>query len=590
MSKYKKHIKRDNLTKIQDCHLRNLGVSSTNDINQWFIKSQSSQYWLKGVDELVSILNTFKEKVVFIFGDYDADGITGTSIYKRALKWAGFKDVHYRIPKRIEGFGLNNNMVDEAKDYVESIGLTPKDCAILTVDNGTAAIEPVDYAKKLGFTVLVTDHHEPHEEILPDGTKKVILPNADVVINANAIANSADFNGCCGAGVAFKVASKLLSNDRQQIALLRPLAMVGTFCDVMELREENYVIAYHGLKMLNEHLTSNIPAFQAMAKTLGIAHWDGTAVGFKFGPCINALERLEDGAAKIGVELLTSDDLDECMHLSQLLIEYNEKRKIETEAGLALLEEKISTMPNGPGYPVVVYIPGIKAGLVGILAGKLQEKYNAPAGVFSDGPNGTVKGSFRSPNGFNIKEHLDMVSVYFEHVGGHAGAAGAGLSKEKFDDMVSALQATVPHVENVEESPDYYYDIEISNDLLERAIEANEKFQPLGKGNEDLKFKVTGFKILPIRGNYYGTTKKNGVRFQSETSSAIGFDMSELAKDITGPCSLTLYGTISNNYWVKNDGTVSVVPQIIYDDFEIEGSSVHTSSFAQRLAQRAQNR
>lgn len=584
MPKYLEHVKRDNLTKIQDCHLRNLGVHSTEDINAWFKKVTNKEYWIKGLNESVKILKNFQDKYVFIFGDYDADGITGTSIYYRGLVWSGFKNVDYLIPHRVEGFGANKRMVDDVVDYLSSQNATPEDCVILTVDNGTAAVEAINYAKGLGFTVIVTDHHEPYEE-----NGQVILPKADIVINANAIPNSADFNGCCGAGVAFKVMSNLLE-DKQKLALLRPLAMVGTYCDVMDLVEENYVIAYQGLKILNEHLDYNIPAFSAMAKTLGIAHWDGTAVGFKFGPCINALERLEDGAAKIGVQLLTSDDYEECLRLSQLLVEYNERRKIETDAGLQILEETIQNMPDGPGYPIVIYVPNVKVGLVGILAGKLQEKYQAPAGVFSDGPNGTVKGSFRAPEGFNIKEHLDMVSQYFVHVGGHAGAAGATIEKDKFDDMVKALQATVPHIENAEEETTYYYDIEIPNHLLAKAIEVNEKFQPLGKGNEDLNFKVTGFKVIPVKGTYVKEMKSNGIKFVSDSSSAIGFDLVDLAREVNSPCTLTLYGQIKNNYWVKNNGTVEITPQVILDDFEIEENSIVLSPLAQKLANKAANR
>ena len=247
-------------------------------------------------------------------------------------------------------------------------------------------------------------------------------------------------------------------------------------------------------------------------------------------------------------------------------------------------------MPDGPGYPIVIYVPNVKVGLVGILAGKLQEKYQAPAGVFSDGPNGTVKGSFRAPEGFNIKEHLDMVSEYFVHVGGHAGAAGATIEKDKFDDMVKALQATVPHIENAEEETTYYYDIEIPNHLLAKAIEVNEKFQPLGKGNEDLNFKVTGFKVIPVKGTYVKEMKSNGIKFVSDSSSAIGFDLVDLAREVNSPCTLTLYGQIKNNYWVKNNGTVEITPQVILDDFEIEENSIVLSPLAQKLANKAANR
>ena len=156
--------------------------------------------------------------------------------------------------------------------------------------------------------------------------------------------------------------------------------------------------------------------------------------------------------------------------------------------------------------------------------------------------------------------------------------------------MVKALQETVPHIETVEEDTNYYYDIEITNQMLPLAIAENEKFQPLGKGNEDLKFKVTGFKLLPYDGKYYKEIRKNGIQFKSEISGAVGFDLVEYAKKINSPCSLTLYGNIANNYWVKNNNEVVVTPQVIFDDFEIEESTVVKSSFAQRLESKASAR
>lgn len=159
-----------------------------------------------------------------------------------------------------------------------------------------------------------------------------------------------------------------------------------------------------------------------------------------------------------------------------------------------------------------------------------------------------------------------------------------------FDEMVKALQATFPHVETAEESTELKYDLEISVDELEKSILENDKFEPMGAGNENLIFKVTGFKLLPVKGDYYGTTKKEGVRFKSETASAIGFGMTKYAKEIIGPCTLTLYGEISYNYWQKSDGSVLITPQINYLDFEVEQSSVKSSDFAMRLAQKAKSR
>lgn len=573
-----KFKKKEGVNSIAEAHLKNLGLNSVQDINNWFKRSIADQYKMKDLPIIVDKIKEYKDKVIFIFGDYDVDGTSAISILIWAMRWTGFKNIRYRIPKRCEGFGLNKVMVDEVNTFVMENNLSVNDVLILTVDNGIAALEPISYAKSFGYTVIVTDHHQP---VIENG--KTVLPCADYILDAAAIEGSADFDGYCGAGNAYKIARGLLGNDNR-IELLKPIAMLATFCDQMVLTEENYVIAYQGLKVLNNNIENALPGLKAMAYEFGISHWTGVTAGFTCGPAINALERMYDGYAKYAVELLTSSDYSECLELMKILKQCNDERKLATanayENGI-LPQLKALESANEIKNPVIVYVPDIKPGIIGILAAKILERYNLPCAVFTNGQDGILKGSFRAPEGYDIKEHLDRCADSFLGHGGHAGAAGASVIKDGFEAMVKNMQQNATPFDP-KATDTLEYDVEIKNEDLLAAITENEKFQPLGNGNPDLIFKVTGFQIVQNYGSYKKEIGGGGIKFVSSTSTAVGFGLAHLASSINGPATLTLYGNISNNFFKKNDGTMSVTQQIQFVDFEVE--NLNQSEFTKRLA------
>lgn len=573
-----KFKKKEGVNSITEAHLKNLVLNSVQDINNWFKRSIADQYKMKNLPIIVNKIKEYKDKVIFIFGDYDVDGTSAISILIWAMRWAGFKNIRYRIPKRCEGFGLNKVMVDEVNAFVTENNLSVNDVLILTVDNGIAALEPISYAKSFGYTVIVTDHHQP---VIENG--QTVLPCADYILDAAAIEGSADFDGYCGAGNAYKIARVLLGNDNR-IELLKPIAMLATFCDQMVLTEENYVIAYQGLKVLNNNIENALPGLKAMAYEFGISHWTGVTAGFTCGPAINALERMYDGYAKYAVELLTSSDYSECLELMKILKQCNDERKLATanayENGI-LPQLKALENTNEIKNPVIVYVPDIKPGIIGILAAKILERYNLPCAVFTNGQDGILKGSFRAPEGYDIKEHLDRCADSFLGHGGHAGAAGASVTKDGFEAMVKNMQQNATPFDP-KATDTLEYDVEIKNEDLLAAITENEKFQPLGNGNPDLIFKVTGFQIVQNYGSYKKEIGGGGIKFVSSTSTAVGFGLAYLASSINGPATLTLYGNISNNFFKKNDGTMSVTQQIQFVDFEIE--NLNQNEFTRKLA------
>lgn len=583
--KYDKHLKKNNANNIEQAHLLNWGLSSTDELNNWFIKYYDNEYLIKSIDEAVNIINNFKDKVICIFGDYDVDGITATSIMVNALRHVGCIDVRFKIPKRVDGFGMSVKLIDELNEEIVAENISPDNVLILTVDNGIAAINEVKYAKDLGYTLVVTDHHEP---VVEDEFKK--LPDSDLIINPNAVDDQADFKGYCGAGIAYKIARELIKNDKITNNLLRPIATFGTVCDQMLLVEENYVIVYKGLEDLNNRIGMLLPAFKAMSDVFNISRWSADTIGFTCGPPLNALERLYDGYAKYGVELLTSSNYEECVKLCFKIKDINEQRKNETTKGVSLANNLIDSMSE-INAPIILNIPGIKEGVVGILAGRITEEYKLPCGIFTEGRDGILKGSFRSPENFDIKELMDKCSDKFYKYGGHKAAAGASVKNENFNDMVKSMQYEAQRLGvRVEDTDEYYYDLEISNNDIETFIIENSRFEPTGNGHDKLKFKITDFEVIPNYGQYVKKIGGNGGKISSTHSTAIGFGLYDLVSEINSPCTLNLYGSIEYNYYISRNEKLYITPQILFDDVELINKEKSDTLMSNKLFDMAKSR
>lgn len=552
-------LKRGTESTIKDVFLRNIGACSLDDVNEWFKNSYANKYSIKGIDEAVELAKTFKDKQVTICGDYDSDGVTATTILLLSLRWAGFKNVTYRIPKRFsEGFGINKTMVDE----IES-GL------IITCDNGVAQPEVINYAKEKGLTVIVTDHHQP---MVVDGND--ILPNADIIIDPNALDGQAVFNGYCGAGIAYKFACKMLDYNKTFCQKLLGLCAIGTVADVMELKEENYVFVRNGLKTL---LMSTLCTSGLYALTCAFElnkHITAHDIGFKLGPAINASSRMKDDGAMDAVKLLSFDGpYPEAVAMAESFVAVNEQRKAAKKDALAIANKVIEDECLYGDIPMVLKVPGISEGVVGIIAGSLCEEYKVPVIVVTDSEDGSLKGSARSCGNYDIKAELDKCSDLLLRHGGHSGAAGLSL----IEDNLYLLRETL--INNVisfscDSPEDIYYDLEINASEIPSMLEELKKYEPFGEGNPSPVFKVNNFSVVPR----YGVYKKligsdlSIVKIYSKNTTAIGFDMAVKMRPISEPKCLNLIGTLSDNYFGGE-----IEHQIEFSDFaNVEGDRLET--------------
>lgn len=568
-------IKRGTETTIKDVFLRNIGASSLETINDWFRKSYADQYRIDGMQQAVEMALSFKDRPVTIVGDYDADGVTATSIMRIILRYARFSDVRFRIPKRFsEGYGINNAIIDEIASYG---GL------IITVDNGIAQSEAIARAKGKGLTVIVTDHHLPAVD--EEGTPT--LPPADLIIDPNAVAGSADFNGYCGAGLAFRFAQemlKVIGKNNAILASLQSLAAVGTIADVMALREENYVIVRNGLSHMTDSYCN--PGLQALISALGLRyHVDAHDVGFKIAPCINAASRMYDDGAMYPV-ILFSDYVtwDLQVQHAEFLVKVNEERKAAKAEGLAKAHQIIDDECLYGDTPLVLQVPDVREGIIGIIAGSLAEEFKVPAFVFTNTEDGLLKGSARSYGNYDVKSELDKIRSLFTAYGGHTGAAGMTLKPENFDEMKSSLieNLDAEGTYEAEEITDIPYDLEISAAEVPAALKELNKYAPFGEGNPNIVFKVTGFSTVPRYGAYKKLLGADGstVKLWSASSTAIGFGLADRLKNADSPKLMDLVGTLSDSYFTSKDPT----HQIEFVDFTLHELETKVTPLAAKLA------
>ena len=529
--------KKDEANTAKDVFMRNQNLTDVKDANKWFIKSRENAYRINGLSEAADMIMTFKDKPVWISGDYDVDGITSTSIMVKVLKKLGFSNVNYMIPSRSEGFGINVKMIDRVK----------KGSLIITVDNGVAQIEAIGKAIKKGIKVIVIDHHLPENE---EGQS--VQNPADVVIDPNAIPDQADFNGYCGAGLAYKLALHLMNYNKEACYEYLALAAIGTVADVMELTAENYVFVRNGLKILTcpQYLSIGL---WAILSALGYTSYiDEQCVGYTIGPVLNAASRMVDDGALSVVSLLCEDKpFENALADAEKIKELNTLRKQLTKEAVEKAMSVISQNGYDTNVPLVVNVPDVKASLIGIVAGNIAEKFQVPT-VAVTNENGILRGSARSIGNFNVKNALDTCSELFIHYGGHAGAAGVTLEKDNFELLRITLQKTgldyeKPCVDTIE------YDLEISSNDILNALNSIQNYAPFGQGNAAPVFLIRDYKTVVRSGrsvSFIGA-EKDSVRLNSDVASAIGFGLKDVFKEANANASFLcdIVGTLSYNYF-----------------------------------------
>ena len=361
-----------------------------------------------------------REKIRII-GDYDVDGICSSYVLYRGLKSLG-ADVDARIPHRIvDGYGLNERLIREAKE--DQVDL------ILTCDNGISAYAEIELASSLGMKVVVTDHHEvPKNE---DGSE--ILPPALAVVDPHRTGDAYPFPEICGAVVAWKLMQVM--GIREEICEdTMEAAAFATVCDVMPLRDENRIIVREGIAHMKH--TENI-GLRALTDACSIERESLSAyhLGFVLGPSLNATGRLE--SAMTGLKLLCSENRDEAAKLALELRELNEERKNMTEMGV----KKACSLISETGTPdkiLVVYLPDCHESVAGIIAGRIKELYHRPTFVLTDGETG-LKGSGRSIEAYDMYAAMSACKDLFTKFGGHKMAAGLSLPEENLEKFKTFL-------------------------------------------------------------------------------------------------------------------------------------------------------
>jgi single-stranded-DNA-specific exonuclease len=431
----------------------------------------------KAIDKIDDVIRR-RDKIV-IYGDYDVDGITSTSILYRALKKLG-AHVSYYIPDRInEGYGINKNAVD----YINSLASK----LIITVDCGISAVEEVEYVKSLGMEIIITDHHECKNSI----------PNT-IVINPKRPDCSYPFKSLAGCGVAFKLVQALWKRyNLSGFDDFLDIAAIGTIADIVELKGENRIIAKNGIVKISASEKCGIKAMKLIA---GIdKDITSSNIAFQIAPRINAIGRLRD--AKIAVELFTTNDYDKALQIAKYLDQENKKRqKIEEtilSEALIKIQEEINLKHN---KVIVLSSPNWHIGVVGIVASRIVEKFNRPAILFCE-EGERSRGSGRSIEGFNLFNSLCECEEILLKFGGHELAAGLTVSTNKINELRQRLEVLADKV-----APDYFMgkiDIDLKVDPEDIGLETAEllkNFEPFGCGNPSPTFYMEQLAVLSKRG------------------------------------------------------------------------------------------
>ncbi len=371
-------------------------------------------------------------KHIRIIGDYDIDGICSAYILFAGLSHCG-ADVDTVIPHRIhDGYGLNDHLIREAWEAGRD--------TIVTCDNGIAAKEQIAYARSLGMTVIVTDHHEVPYEVLEDGSRMECLPEADAVIDPKQELCEYPFDGICGAVVAYKFLQVLFAcgNIPDTAELMQELlafAAVATVGDVMQLVDENRILVRYGLRQISR--TSNF-GLQALVTANGLQEKKLTAyhIGFVLGPCLNATGRLD--TADRAMRLFRTRDRAEAAVIAGELKELNESRKDMTLSGT---EEAVRIIEEGgikEDKVLVVYLPDCHESLAGIIAGRIRERYHKPVFVLTLAEDG-VKGSGRSIEAYHMYDKMSECKELYTKYGGHKLAAGVSMPETNVEAFRSFL-------------------------------------------------------------------------------------------------------------------------------------------------------
>lgn len=529
---FTKLAKKEGLDPVAAKLLYDRGIHTSEDLHTFLHPSLDDlhdPYLLHDMDKAVDRIRRAIEdyEQILIYGDYDADGMTATSILKEVLEELG-AEVQVYLPNRFtDGYGPNLSVY---KYFIEQQGVS----LIVTVDNGVAGHEAIAYAQEKGVDVVVTDHHSLQET----------LPNAYAIIHPEHPDGSYPFKQLAGCGVAFKLACALLETVH---ADLLDLVAIGTIADMVSLTDENRVMVKYGLSLLRQ--TERV-GLQELIKIAGIdvASLDEETVGFQLAPRLNALGRLDD--PNPAVELLTGFDEEQAYEIALLIDSKNTERKDVVQA----IYDEARTMIRSDRPVQVLAREGWNPGVLGIVAGRLLEELQQPVIVLSIEAD-KAKGSARSTEAIDIfqalKDHQDLFIAF----GGHAGAAGMTLEVDKLG-VLSETLATYIRENSLDQPSKSPLVLDEELDLEELTMETLKSFgklAPYGMDNKKPVFYLKEFQVESAR-----TMGQNNAHLKlrvtkgTATFDVVAFGRGNLALEFSQAKQLELAVTLSVNQWNGN--------------------------------------
>ncbi|SIT82853.1 single-stranded-DNA-specific exonuclease RecJ [Edaphobacillus lindanitolerans] len=514
------------------------------DLSSWH-----DPFGMKDMDIAVGLIQQHirQGSRIAVYGDYDADGVTSTSVMMKALLSLG-ADAFYAIPNRFRhGYGPNTELFTEVYEKGASL--------IVTVDNGISGVEQIKAAKALGMDVIVTDHHEPGE----------ILPDADAIIHPRHPDGDYPFGDLAGVGVALKVAHALTGDFPADSVYL---GAIGTVADLVPLHGENRLIVKMGIDRLRH---SAEPAVKALCKVADVQqpNIDEETIGFGFGPRINALGRLGD--ADPAVRMFLTEDPAEAGMLASTLDDRNRERQ---KMVASIADEAIAWVEDtyGDALPAVLTVAGEgwNPGVVGIVASKLTERYYRPSLVLSlDPEKGIAKGSARSIEGFHLYKELAKNAELIPHFGGHPMAAGLTLPivnvGQLRDNLIRQGEETLSDEDLI---PVIDIDVRLALDEVDLAsIESLRALSPFGSG---FAKPVYGLSDLSVESSRKIGSMRNHLKLTVTDGRSqldvVGFGLGHIDDELTPDAKVSLAGDLQINEW---NGRKK--PQLLLKDLKSSG-------------------
>ena len=520
-----------NINKLLAQILINKGITEEKEIEIFLNPKRNNFYdpflmpdMEKAINRIIKAIQN-KEKIL-IYGDYDVDGITSTTVLKKFLEQRG-ANPEYHIPNRLkDGYGLNKQAIEEiAKNGTQ---------LMITVDCGISAVEETEFAKSLGIETIITDHHEPGD----------ILPNAYAIIDAKIKANKYPFNQLAGVGVVFKVIQAIsikLGLDEKEYLKYLDLVCLGTISDIVPLVDENRVIAKLGLKLVN--VTKNL-GLKTLLISSGYKIADSNTISFGIAPRINACGRM--GFANEALQLLLSNEREEVSKLVEKLNEYNKERQ---EKEKEIFEEAIrqidKTEEKNPA--IILGGNGWHHGVTGIVSSKITEIYFKPS-ILIGFEEGEGKGSGRSIPGVDLHEAILKCSGKLEKFGGHAMAIGLSIKKENFAVFKKEVNEYLKN-KNINQIKQIIMIDVIANlkDITLETVEELKLLEPFGEVNRMPIFCIKNLRIESIRALTEGKHLKINLRDDNMLINAIGFNMGEKSTEYKIGDKVDVVGALEMN-------------------------------------------